>query len=95
MSAEEAKLNLTVLALAETISSIRRVDDRKFIVGGNIVGSPTNGAFEVKTTYGTGSYSAVTSPSKGANPGAGVLLGNPGGDGQDMVILGMSGYYYP
>lgn len=95
MSVEEAKLNLAILSLAEKISTLRAPDDRRFIVGGNAIGKYENGTFEVKSNHGTGAYSTVASPSKGAVQGASVLMGNPNGDGQDMVILGMSGYYYP
>lgn len=95
MSLEKAQLNLVIQSLAEKISSSRQVDNRNFIVGGNVIWTTDSGTYNVKTTYGAGTYSAVASPSKTATTGSGVLLGNPGGDGQDMVVLGLSGYYYP
>lgn len=95
MSVEDAKLLLAIQSFSETLSSSKSVDSRNFIVGGNVTGVTSSGTYNVKTTYGTGSYSAVSSPSKAAASGSGVLLGNPDGDGQDMVVIGMSGYYYP
>lgn len=95
MSVEDARLNLAIQSLAEKVSSLRHVDNRNFIVGGNITSVTAAGTYDVKTTYGTGTYRSVASPSKGAVAGAGVLLGNPDGDGQDMVVLGLSGYYFP
>lgn len=68
------------------------------ILTGTIV-SNTDSGYSVRGSYTTADDTGVHAsnvPSAGNSnqTGAGVLMLSPGGDGQDMTVLGISGYYY-
>ena len=67
----------------------------KTILTGTVVSNSTGG-YQVRGSYSTDGDNHVNVPAALASApiNAGVLMISPGGDGQDMSILGVSGYYY-
>lgn len=98
MEITDAMAVQAVSSLAEKLMAVSAAPSRKYILGGNVTATGDNGMYRVKTAYGGDddpAYNRVASPIKAISPGTGVLVGNVNGDCQDVVILGMSGYYYP
>jgi hypothetical protein len=69
------------------------------ILGGTVVANDpsSTGGFTVKGSGVVGNYDHINVPASVAlaPAGAGVVMVSPGNDGQDLSILGISGYYYP
>lgn len=83
-----------IQSVADLLAS-RRTTTKRYIMGGNVTGQYENGTYEIKSGYGTGAFSLVPAPGRHVQVGSGVLLASTNGDSQDVVALGLSGYYYP
>lgn len=84
---------LQVLAFADALR-LPTAPSRTILTG--TVLSNSSGGYQVRGSYSTDGDNHVNVPAAlaSAPTNAGVIMLSPGGDGQDMSILGVSGYYY-